>query len=268
VSDIRFPEFLPSLEGTRYPFVSDATLSNGRVFLLEGTFLDAHLYAVNGTQRYYISKVIVTSSQYTILIGDLTNTTRLTGIVNLPVAVSTVPLKDENGRSGGLLLSDPSRLSVITTWGVGTHNFERKQTEFCVTCQVPIPDPGVTSFRLANGEVLSGKVWWVGEDGVMLSAESATDRNGGSYPVIRVDAVGDPHYLQRLCDPTSLFKAVNPIRMIRIKQDGVVVYESPPDEYGNLNLQMNDDLATDAALRVRTTAAGIVFEVVGTVPST
>jgi len=267
VSDIRFPEFLPSLEGTRYPFVPDATLSNGRVFLLEGTFLDAHLYAVGGTQRYYISKVLVTSTQYTIIIGDLTSTARLTGVVELPITISTIPLKDEHGRSGGLLLSEPSRLSVIATWGVGTHSFERKQTEFCVTCQVPIPDPGVTSFRLANGEIISGKVWWVGEDGVVISAESATDQNDETYPVIRVDAVGDPHYLQRLCDPSTLFKAVNPIRTIRVKQDGVIVHECQPDEYGNLNIQMNDALADDAALRVRTTAAGIVLEVVGTVPS-
>lgn len=264
MSDIRFPEFLPSLENTRYPFVADASLSNGRVQLLEGTLLDAHLYAVDGTQRYYISKVIVTSSQYTIIIGDLTSNTRLTGVVELPITVSVVPLQDNQGRPGGMLVSDPSRLSVLATWGVGTYTFERKQTEFCVTCQMPIPNPGVTSFRLETGEVISGQVWWVGEAGVIVSTNGGTI---GIPEVIRVDVVGDPHYLQRLCDPNSLFVAVNPIRVIRVKQNGEHLYDCEPDEYGNLNLQMNDALASDAALRIRTTAEGIVLEVAGTTPN-
>ena len=42
-SDIRYPEFIKSLEQTKYPFVPTASLSNGSVFFLEGTFLDAHL---------------------------------------------------------------------------------------------------------------------------------------------------------------------------------------------------------------------------------
>ena len=266
MSEIRFPEFLASLENTRYPFVPTASLSNGNVAFLEGTFLDAHIYAIGGTDRYYISKVEVSSNQFVIVIGDSGTATRLTGTVPIPIVDSVVRLVDNNLRSGGVLVSESSRLALLAGWGIGTYTFERAQSEFCVTCQMPIPDPGVTSFRLEDGNVFSGQVWWVGDDGVVLSVETATDKNGESYDVVRVDVVGDPLFLERLCKPQSLFKPIMPIRKIRII-NGDNIHDCTPNEQGNFNLQMNDALAADAALRVRTTSEGIVIEVAGSTPT-
>ena len=42
------------------------------------------------------------------------------------------------------------------------------------------------------------------------------------------------------------------------------MYICDADDIGNFNIQMNDSLAADAALRVRTTTEGIVFQVEGT----
>jgi hypothetical protein len=262
MAGIRHPEFIKELENTKYPFIPTATLSNGSDTFLEGTFLDAHLYAVTGTRRYYLSNVTITSNLMVITIGDANSANRLVGTVRLPINTSIVRLIDVYGRSGGMLVSEPVRLSLLATWGVGSHNFELKQTEFCITCQMPIPDPGVTAIRLENGELLSGKIWLVGEDGVALRTEFTTDKNGNLVEVMRLDVVGDPLYLQRLCNPEELFTAVNPVRTIRIKQ-GDHVYDCVPDDQGNFSIQMNDSLAADAALRVRTTPAGIVITVEG-----
>ena len=162
---IRFPEFLASLENTKYPFIATATLNNGKVSLLEGTFLDAHVYNTTSFFRYYISEVVVESGKFTIYIGDETTPKSIYGEVSFPITTANVPLQDDYGRPAGILVSSPTRLSMLSGWGIGIHEFERDQTEFCATCQMPIPTPGVTGFLLDTGEVLSGKVWFVGDDG-------------------------------------------------------------------------------------------------------
>jgi len=271
MTSIRFPEFIRSLEDTKYPFIPSASLTNGTVSLLEGTFLDAHIYAVAGTQRYYLSSVTVTLNKCTITIGDEFTPNVLTGEIAVPFLASTevVRLTDVYGRSGGLLLSDSVRLSLLLSWGTGTQSFERAQTEFCVTSQVPIPDPGITGFRLASGEIATGHVWFLGDDGVILDAERTTTPAGAEIVVFQLHAVGDPLYLQRLCDSVSdnsAFVPVNPIRVIRvIHRDGS--YDCTPDEQGNFNIQMNDSLVADPALRIRTTPKGIVLEVAGSLPA-
>ena len=265
MAELRFPEFLDSLENTKYPFVDSASLSNGRVAFLEGTFLDAHLYSPSGTSRYYLSRVVVSSGRIELFIGIAGNASLLSGSSPIPISDGTIALRDAYGKPGGILVTEPDRLSIMTSWGVGTHTFERHQTEFCVTCQMPIPDNGVTGLRLESGEIVSGKVWLVGEDGVLISTETVVDGFGTERELVRIDVVGDPLFLQRLCVPASLFTPVNPILVIRIV-NGPNVYECTPDENGNFNIQLNDALAADAALRVRTTVAGIVFEVEGTTP--
>lgn len=266
MDSIRFPEFRASLESTTYPFVPTASLHNGQVGFLEGTFLDAHLYAVNSSGRCYISQVVVQSDQFTIYVGDATDATRLSAVSPIPLTQGVLQLVDGYGRPSGVLVSEPSRLALLAAWGLGTHVFEQAQTEFCITCQMPIPDTGVSGFRLESGEILSGRIWLIGEDGVMLRTERTTDAAGNNWWLLRVDVVGDPLYLQRLCDDASLFVPVNPIRTIRVCHNGNFLYDCLPDEYGNFNIQMNDALAADAALRIRTISDGVVFQVEGSVP--
>lgn len=259
---VLYPEFIPSLENTKYPFLPTATLNNGTVFFLEGTFLDAHIYAVVGTSNYYISAITVTSSYVDIVLGDINSSSLLKGTVSLPVTDSVIQLVDNYNRPAGLLVTEPTRLAIFTTWGVGTHVFERSQTEFAVTCQMPIPDAGVTGFLLPDGSVVTGNVWFVGEDGVVVRHEQTEDKNGDTVNLIRVDVVGDPLFLQKLCNPESLFVPVNAIRKIHVIADNQS-FDCEPNEYGDIAIQMNDSLATDAALRIRTTDVGLVISVEG-----
>lgn len=253
MSAIRFAEFRNSLENTKYPFIPTATLTNNSVAFLEGTFLDAHIYAISGTGGYYISSAVVTQNNITIYLSDSQNQNFISGTITLPVTDSNVQLLDIYGRPSGILVSEPTRLSILSTWGLGTHTFQKEQTEFCITCQIPISDPGVTGFVLPSGEILTGRVWFVGEDGVVLS-------NNGSQ--IQINVIGDPLYLQRLCDPQNLFNPVRPIRVIRVV-NGSYTYDCTPDDTGNFNLQMNDSITSDTALRIRTNSSGIVFNIEG-----
>lgn len=255
---IRFPEFLDSLENTKYPFIPTATLHNGTVSLLEGTFLDAHVYATTRFFRYYISEVVVASDKFTIYVGDTIAPKNLHGEVSFPITTVNVQLQDDYGRPGGILVSSPDRLAMLSAWGIGSHKFEREHTEFCTTCQMPVPAPGVSGFLLETGEVLSGKVWFVGDDGIVMSTSDTK--------ALQLNAVGDPLYLQRLCNPTNLFTPVNPVRILRVVNGGNV-YNCVPDAKGNFNLQMNDATVADAALRIRTTPVGIVINVEGSAPA-
>jgi len=267
MSQIRYAEFLASLESTKYPFIPTASLSNGNVTFLEGTFLDAHIYAISGAGRYYLSQVVVTSTGFTIYVGDSNTAQLLSGTLTLPLTTDSVRLVDAYGRPGGILVSSAERLSLMAAWGLGTHTFERKHTEFCVTCVMPVPDAGVTGFRLPSGEIITGEIWFVGEDGIVLSVDNTIrDKENNPVPTIRVDVVGEPLFLQRLCGDTASFQAVNPVRNLRIV-NGNTTYTCLPDSQGNFSIQMNDALAPDAALRLRTTVHGLVFHVEGSTPT-
>lgn len=259
---IRFPEFLASLENTNYPFVPSATLSNGDVTFLEGTFLDAHIYPVDGAGRYYLSRVVVETASITIYVGDTQLPLRLSASLVLPTLQETVQLVDESGRPGGVLVSSGTRLALFAGWGTGTYDFERQQTEFAVTCCVPVPDPGVTGIKPAGYTAASGRVWLLGENGVVLDTASATDSAGHTYEVVTVHVVGDPLYLQKLCEPEAAFTPVNPVRAIRILSADED-YTCYPDSRGNFNIQANAGLVARPALRVRTTPEGIVVRAEG-----
>lgn len=265
MAEIRHPEFIKELEGTKYPFTPVSTLSNGEVSFLEGTFLDAHIYSVTGTSRYRISSIVVSSSKIVINIGDADEAIRVTGEIPLPITSGTVKLTDIYSRSAGVLVSEPVRLGLIAAWGIGTHTFSEAEAEFCITCCMPVPDAGVTAIRLPSGEILSGKVWLVGEDGIVFQKTATTNKAGETVDLLEINAVGDPLFLQRLCNPEDAFSPVQPIKKIRVvDSSGDILYVCDADDIGNFNIQMNDSLAADAALRVRTSTEGVLFQVEGT----
>lgn len=257
-----FPEYLAALENTRYPFVPTATLSNGYVRFLEGAFLDAHIYPVDGIGRYFLSQVVVTASSLRFVIGDSQSTTRCQATIDSPPAISALQLRDSAGRPSGILLSEPTRLAAFSGWGEGTYVFEQGQTEFAVTCCVPVPDPGVTSLRTNDGASVSGRVWLVGESGVILDSTQKVSNDGKVQEIVRVNIVGDPLYLQTRCEPESAFTPVNPVRGIRILGDDFD-HTCYPDESGNFNIQATPGLTSRPAFRVRTTPDGIMLRVEG-----
>ena len=265
---IRNPEFRDELEPTRYPFGENATLRNseGR-FFLEGTFLGAAIYPVGGADRFYISQVTITHVEVTITIGDSAVDSLCSGTFDLVDLPSLVRLTDAFGRTAGVLVSEPDRLAVFQTWGVGEHNFTVEQTELVAECCYPVPGVGLRGILLDDGSVLYGDVWLVGDDGVVLRQETITVPGPcGEDPVtqtlIRVDVVGDPLFRRRLCDPDDLFETPQFVRKLTFVQDDYS-FEAYPDEAGNIQILVGDSLSDSTVLRLRNTQQGLVFEVAG-----
>ncbi len=265
---IIFPEWRRENEPTRYPFAPHATLVNAAgVAVTEGVFLDASLYPVGGLDRLYLSAAVIDHQTATLYVGDAADPRRCSGVVGLVSPDGLVVLADAVGRPAGVLVSEPARLAVIQSWGTGTHEFDQTATEFCATCCVPTPEPGLRGVLLDDGELLTGDVWLVGSDGVVLRRETAAVVNGCgvSEPVtvVRVDVVGDPLFRRRLCQPRDLFVTPDPVRRLRLIAPDGSQFELTPDARGNVQIVGGNNAAEDTILRVYTTPAGVRFEVAG-----
>ena len=265
---VLFPAWRRENEPTKYPFSPRARLTNAAgLVLTEGTFLDASLFPVGAAGPLYLSKAVVTHEAAVLSVGDAADPARCTGTVRLVNPAADVPLADAVGRPAGLLVSEPARLTVIQSWGVGTHEFTPDDTEFCATCCVPTPEVGLRGVLLESGELLTGDVWLLGSDGVVLRGEDVTVPGpcGTQVPVtvVRVDVVGDPLFRRRLCQPGDLFATPNPVRAVRVVGPDGAEFEVTPDERGNLQLAGNNALAADTVLRLVPTPAGLTVELVG-----
>lgn len=264
------PEWRSYFETTKYPFADTASLTNDeddQNFIPEGTFLDASLYPVGAGERLYLSKVVAnTAGSVTLYIGDSTDDEVASGVVDLLDPPSSVRLTDAYGRPAGILVSEPTRLLSFQGWNTGTHTFSMAQTEFVARVCVPTPEVGVRGFELDDGSVLTGDVWFLGDDGVVLtpsvSSEPDPDHPGEfrSVNVIRIDVVGDPLFRRRICQ--TVFVGPKFLRTITAR-DGCRKIVCGPDELGNINVTVGSQDAADTILRIRGTEDGLVFETVG-----
>lgn len=235
-----FPEFRDELEPTKYPFADDASLAaaGGVVVVGSDTFLDASLYPVGGGPRQYLSRVVAATREVTLYTADPTRAD-LSSVTFDPLdPPDDLYLEDAYGRPAGVLVSEANRLASFQAWPRGETRFLPGATEFCASCVVPVPDVGVRGVLLDDGTLLTGDVWLVGEDGVVLRTE------GGE---IRVDVVGDPLFRRRLCQPTNLFTTPRFVKTV----NGV-----PPDARGEFQLTVGRRLAADTVLRIFPDGAG------------
>ncbi len=246
-------------DSTRYPFSSQATLTSrdGRS-LVEGTFLDAALHPVGGQVGMYLSRVAITHQEVTVWVGDAGSALRCSGTFDLIRPDDLVALFDADGRSAGVLVSESARLGIFQSWGVGEHNFARADSEFCACCCTPTPEAGLRGVRLPDGEVLTGEVWLLGDDGVVLRSSQEVV-GGRSVTVVRVDVVGDPLFRRRLCSPDELFVTPNFVKTLRVVHSGGT-FDCVPDEHGNVRLAADGE---GTVLRVRTTGDGLVIGMAG-----
>ena len=257
MSRILFPEWPNETIGTKYPFASRATLTNGTVQLLEGTILDAVFYVIGAQERLRLSKVIVTHADVTLYLGDQNNDALASGVFGLPSPPDTVTFADAFGRPAGFLVSDSQRLGLFPSWGVGTHEFEADATEFAATVCIPTPEQGVRGLQLPDGSLLTGDVWLIGDAGVVLQVATVNGQH-----VVKVNVVGDPLYKRRLCGDPSLFTTPKFIRSVTFTDANQSV-RVLPDSNGNINLTVNNALSHDTVLRVHPTPDGNKIEVVG-----
>lgn len=263
-----FPAWRRENDATRYPFSPRARLTNeAGLVLTEGTFLDASLFPVGSAGPLYLTRAVVTHETATLYVGDEADPDRCSGSFRLVDPPADVALADPVGRPAGVLASEPARLAVVQSWGVGTHEFEPADTEFCATCCVPTPEVGLRGVLLDSGELLTGDVWLVGSDGVVLRGETLTVQGPcgtqETVTAVRVDVVGDPLFRRRLCQPRDLFATPNPVRAVRVIGPDGEEFEVTPDERGNVQLTGGNNLADDTILRLLTTPTGVKVELVG-----
>lgn len=290
--EIRYPGFIPSLEDTNYPFSSDVSLTNAEGARVPNTaFLDAHLYPIGGTGGMYLSKVSVSYSAITLHIGDSSGADIASGSIALPITGEAsalngedadsqtlcVKLTDAYARPAGILVSDKLRIAEFSGFGVGDHTFIQQETEFVATVCMPTPEIGVRGIVLPDGSVMARNVWLVGEDGVVFRhGETSVPNNSRAcdgntvYPTIRVDALGDPYFLRKLCFPVDLFSTPNFLKKIKVvnvqenavgEDTEVETETSAADDStnnGRVFIQGNDSLAAKTALRVRTASDGTI----------
>lgn len=254
---IHYQEFELELAGTSYPFTPTATLTNGTDTVPSNLFVDCVFYLARSDGRLYLSSVDVSSSKIRLTIGIPGDSAAGVAEINVPVTASRVTIFDRQGRAAGLLVSSPDRLGVLSSWGVGAHLFTPEQTEFCLSCYHPSPPSEVTGIRLPDGSTVSGEVWLVGADGIILT--TFTDSSGNN---IQFNAVGDPLFTQKECTGTGLFAPIQPVRQITVVSSNGT-FTCTPSNHGNFSLQMNNALNANTALRLHTTDLGIVVEVAG-----
>lgn len=265
------PEWRPYHEGTTYPFADHVTLRNDDGdFIPESTFFDASLYPVGGQVGLYLSRVTIREQSIEFAVGDRLDPERCTGAIDLTATPDDILLVDAYGRPAGVLFSANAKLGVFQTWSLGAHAFDVTQTGFCDNVCWPIPDVGFRGFLLDDGSVMTGDIWLIGDDGIVLTPGSAeTGRSGcssddaspASVTTIRVDVVGDPLFRRRLCG--DAFNAPRFIRGLRIQKDCDTI-DATPNAYGNFNMTAGSNLAAKTVLRVRSYEPhSLTFEAVG-----
>jgi hypothetical protein len=261
-SRILFPQFRDEQSANRYPFADSASLVGADGLKIDNdVFIDASFFGIGLGGRLYLSAVIVSSQTVTFTIGDPASTTRLTGsyAILTPPENGVVELFDGYGRPGGMLLGSPavrnedntirevSSLLRFSTWSIGEHRFTVDATEFVSTVVIPANEPGVRALIPETGQLQTGDVWLVGNNGIVLRAEGEN--------VIRVDIIGAPLFKRLVCAPQTEFPTKKFLR---------TVSGCGPDEFGNFIFTATDKQVNNPTIRIYPTNSGtLTFDTIG-----
>ena len=249
---ILFPEFRDEQSASRYPFADTATLqsdADASISIAPDTFIDASFFIIGGQQRTYISAITVTTQTLTITVGDAELANRATTTYNplSPPVDGVLLFEDQYGRPAGMLLSTPTALARFSGWGGGTYEFTLAQTEFVSSVVIPANEPGVRALRPETKQFLTGDIWLVGDQGVVLRQDGPS--------VIRIDIIGVPLFRRFLCEPQS--------EDFPTKRYLKTINGCGPDEFGNFTFTATNQAAPDAVLRIYADGETIVIDTVG-----
>ena len=244
---ILFPEFRDELEPTNYPFADFASRTAESGYSIDrAAFLDASLYPVGGTYGLYISSIVITARAITIYLSDGRSRDLCSAAFDALQPPATLVFQDSYGRPAGVIVSTALQLAQFSTWPVGTHTFKQAATEFCASCVIPTPEVGVRGILTENGELLTGDVWIVGENGITVR-----ELESGK---IRVDVIGDPLFVRKECDPIGLFEP--PIFVTHINN-------CPAGSNGDYRIDVGGNAAPDTIVRIVPIEDGLRFEAIG-----
>lgn len=241
-------EFRDDFRSSHYPFSDSASRisTEYRRIIAAGTFIDAILYPIDAISNVYLSQIDVTAQFVTFSIADRRRSALATGVIDLFDPQEIIYFYDARSRPAGTLVAAPLALAQFGAWEIGTHTFNNAQTEFVASClKVPV-DNGVRGFITEDLTLFAGDVYLMGENGVTLTAQG---------DVITVHAVGDPLYRRRECLPTEKF--IPPSFFLTVNG-------CPPDQFGNFNITVGDNLATDTIVRIVQTEGGLEIRAIGT----
>jgi len=237
LQSIIVPEWRDELAGSRYPFSDNSTLEGvSGTKIDKDLFLDAIIYAIGKTAPLYLTAITSDYNKVTVFIEDAARETGITGEVNPYSDNPTIPLFDAYGRSAGLIVLDDQRLVRLQGWPLGTTDFGTN-AQFVASVVVPLPESFVSGFILPDSSIVTGDVWFYGNNGVVVRKDD--------YGNIRFDMVGDPMFQRALCglkgSNSDLFETPNFLKTI----NGI-----PADAYGNFLMTVNTEMANDSILRI------------------
>jgi hypothetical protein len=255
---------------TAFPFSSRATLRStaGRE-LPVGALVDALLYPPRAGVGLYLRRLVVAFDSVRLEVTDAARSVACSGTFRPSDRPAALKLADADGRPCGVVVLDPDRAAGLALDGPGEYLFDQTATEFSAVCTAPAPDPGVAAFRLPTGQLLTGRVSFVGGPGVRLSAEPTTVAGADGRPAaataIVVDVVGDPLYRRRLCAGDSPYDAPVFTRVVRVEAPGRT-FEVPVGPDGEFTIFAGDGLTARPAMRFRAEGSTVYVETAGEAP--
>lgn len=252
---IKHPQWQASHQGNKYPFADSATLQNNEgMFIPETLFTDAVFYPIGGKERLYLSKIVITHEKAQLYLGDAEVSELASSEFSLLNPPSNALFVDGYGRPAGMAVSEPTRLASLQSWTVGTHNFSESQTPFAATCCIPTPQLGVRGILLDDGSVLTGDVYIVGQDGVVLSNETVVStspgciRNSATYAILRINIVGDPLFKRKECG--NLFEETQFLQLLVVEAGNCRV-ECGPNARGDFQITGGNQETPNPVLRIK-----------------
>ena len=252
---ILFPPFRNEQGASRYPFTDESKLlASGTSFVIDpACFIDASFYPIGGGGAVYLYQLTVSALNFEFVVRTVNPSVIIRGTYDWrnPPENGIIEFYDDYGRPAGIILVDKNQMQQFSSLNVGTYNFGENSAQFVATTFIPAREPGVRAIKSSdNASFLTGDMWLLGDDGVVVRAE-------GNH-VIRIDIVGVPLYKRVACDtgtpapPTKFLKTIN---------------GCPPDEFGNFTITATDkglpSGRDDTIVRIYPADNGLIFEAIG-----
>jgi hypothetical protein len=243
------------MQQVNYPFADFATRSNDEGDELPiDLLIDAVFYPPGNPGPLHLARVEVTGTEV-IFHFSAEGEEFCSATASAGSPPSLVPILDPTGRTVGQLVCTVAQLQVVSHWSPGDHNFSYVATALVPDVVIPAPEVGVRGIQLESGELFTGPVIIVGEDGVQFQV---LDRSGQKS--IRVDAIGDPLFVRKSCteaagegssslDVGPFLKSINNVR---------------PDASGRFVIFPDSDIVDDTVLRIEPRANGLFLKLLGT----
>lgn len=240
-------------QAVRYPFSDHAPMLNSIGDVIpDNIFIDAIFHPIGGDGTLFLSSVVVDASTIRLNFSDQTTTNLCYGSYAKATAPTEIQIYDLYDRVAGRIVVNPDAIGSLTAWGLGTHIFAENVAPISPNAQMPMPEVGLRGIVMSDGEIFSGPVTLVGEDGVYF--RTRTDLATG-YDIISVDILGDPLFLRKGCDEEEAELNDGPF-LETINGRG-------PDDAGNFTLFPGDDLVYDSVVRIIPIANGLRIKLVG-----